>query len=220
MGLPTFLILFLFIILVSIIIYYFVIRFKKQFLEKRKTLLQKIIKLADLKGNEVVLDIGTGSGFLAIGISKYLKKGKTVGLDRYSLKSESLRTRIVDIIKTNFFGNSLKNAKENVKLENVSDKCRFIESDITDPINFKDQYFDIVVSSQLLYCIKKEKRENVFREIDRVLKKEGRIIFFESKSFFNWNIFEAKNFFEKIGYKIKIIPSTEFKTCCILYGKK
>jgi ubiquinone/menaquinone biosynthesis C-methylase UbiE len=208
------------IIILSIIAYFLIVSFKKQFLKKRENLLKRIIELADIKGDEKILDIGTGSGFLAIGLSKYLKSGRTFGLDRYSIKSKNLRSHIIEVIKTNFFGNTLKNAKENLEIENVLSKCSFIEADITEPIDFRDQYFDVIVSSQLLYCINREKRDNVFKEIDRVLKKDGKIIFFESKSFINWNIAEAKNYFHKKGYKIKIIPSNEFKTCCILYGLK
>jgi len=205
---------------ISIFAYYLIIQFKKQFLEKRGTLLKKIIEIADLKGDENVLDIGTGSGFLAIGLSNYLKNGKTIGLDKYSIKSVNLKTQIATTIKTNFIGNTLKNAKENAKIENVANKCKFIESDITNPLDFKDEYFDIIVSSQLIYCINKNNRHSVFQEIDRILKKNGKIIFFESKSFLNWNIDEAKNFFKNKGYKTKIFQSNEFKTCCILFGKK
>ena len=205
---------------IFIFAYYLIIHFKKQFLEKRRLLLKKFIELADLKGDEKVLDIGTGSGFLAIGLSKILKNGKAIGLDKYSLKSINFKTQIAATIKTNFIGNTLKNAIENAKIENVSNKCKFIESDITDPLEFKDGYFDIIVSSQLLYCISKKNRKSVYQELDRILKKNGKIIFFESKSFLNWNINEAKNFFENIGYKTDILQSNEFKTCCILFGEK
>lgn len=205
---------------ISIFAYFLIIRFKKQFLEKRRLLLKKFIELADLKGNENILDIGTGSGFLAIGLSKSLKNGRAIGLDKYSLKSVNLKTQIATTIKTNFIGNTLKNAIENAKIENVANKCKFIESDITNPLEFKDGYFDIIVSSQLLYCISKKNRQSVFQELDRILKKDGKIIFFESKSFLNWNINEAKNFFDNKGYNIKILQSREFKTCCILFGEK
>ncbi|NIP31102.1 MAG: methyltransferase domain-containing protein [Candidatus Dadabacteria bacterium] len=219
-GFPVYFVFFISIFVFSLYIYFFVIQFKIQFLKKRKTLLNQFIELADLKGDENVLDIGTGSGFLAIGLTKNLKNGIIIGLDKYSIKSDNLKTQLATTIKTNFIGNTLKNAKKNARIENVEKKCKFIESDITNPLKFKDEYFDIIVSSQLLYCIGKNKRPAVFHEIDRVLKKNGKIIFFESKSFLNWNIFEAKNFFENKGYKIKLIQSNEFKTCCILFGKK
>jgi ubiquinone/menaquinone biosynthesis C-methylase UbiE len=219
-GTPIFIVFLITICVIPIFAYFLIIRFKKQFLEKRWRLLKKFIELADLKGNENVLDIGTGSGFLAIGLSKSLKNGTAIGLDKYSLKSINLKTQIATTIKTNFIGNTLKNAVENAKIENVANKCKFIESDITNPLEFKDGYCDIIVSSQLLYCISKNNRQSVFQELDRILKKGGKILFFESKSFLNWNINEAKNFFENKGYKIHILPSNEFKTSCILSGEK
>ncbi len=219
-GISIYIVLLTSLCIFSIFVYYLIIQFKKQFLEKRKALLKKFIEIADIKGDEKVLDLGTGSGFLAIGFAKHLKNGKSMGLDKYSLKSINLKTQIATTIKTNFIGNTLKNAKENAKIENVENKCEFIESDITNPLKFKDEYFNIIVSSQLLYCISKNKRPVVFEEVDRVLKKDGKIIFFESKSFWNWNINEAKDFFENKGYKIELTQTNEFKTCCILFGKK
>lgn len=219
-GISTAIVILIVLCIFSIFVYYQIIQFKKQFLEKRRDILKQFIELANLKGDEKVLDLGTGSGFLAIGFSKNLKNGESVGLDRYSLKSINLKTQIATTLKTNFIGNTLKNAIENTKIENVENKVEFIESDITNPFKFKDKYFDIVVSSQFLYCINKDKRSAVFEEIDRVLKKDGRIIFFESKSFWKWSITEAKDFFESKGYKIKIKQTNEFKTCCILFGKK
>ena len=201
-------------------IFYGVIHFKKHFIKNRMKLLIKFIKLANLKGNEMVLDLGTGSGFLAIGFAKQLKNGKSFGLDKFSFKNENLKTRIIINIKINFIGIALKNAKTNAKIENVENKCKFIQVDITNPLNFVNEYFNIIVSSQFFYCTPKKKRFAVFQEIDRVLKKGGKIIFFEGKAFINWNIDEVKNFFGSKGYKIELIPSNEFKTCCILYGQK
>lgn len=217
----SFILLFLlFLLIFGFAFYFLIIYFRKRFIENRKKLLTKIIELADIKGDEKVLDIGTGSGFLAIGISKYIKDGEIIGLDKYSLKSNDLKTQISTIIKTNFIGNKLDYAKKNLIIENAKDKCSFVEADITNPLEFKDKCFDIIVSCQLLYCLDKQKRKNVYAELDRVLKNNGKIIFFESKSFLNWDINEVEDFFENKGYKIRILQSDVFKTCCILYGEK
>lgn len=197
-----------------------IIYFKKRFLRDRITLLKKFVEMANLKGDEIVLDLGTGSGFLAIGFAKNLKNGKSIGLDKFSLKNGNLKTQITSMIKINFFGNTLKDAKVNAKIENVEKKCRFIQADITKPLDFPDKYFNIIVSSQFFYCISPQKRLKVFQEIDRFLKKGGKIIFFESVSFMGWDIDEAKKYFKDIGYKIDILPVNEFKKCCILYGEK
>ena len=159
-------------------IFYGVIHFKKHFIKNRMKLLKKFIKLANLKGNEMVLDLGTGSGFLAIGFAKQLKNGKSFGLDKFSFKNENLKTRIIINIKINFIGIALKNAKTNAKIENVENKCKFIQVDITNPLNFVNEYFNIIVSSQFFYCTPKKKRFAVFQEIDRVLKKGGNFLIF------------------------------------------
>jgi ubiquinone/menaquinone biosynthesis C-methylase UbiE len=201
-------------------IYFFVISYKKNFLKNRQNLLKRFIKIANLKGNESIVDLGTGSGFLAIGFAKYLKNGKAYGLDKFSLKNDGLKTQIISMIKINFFGNTLKNAKKNAVIENVEKRCEFIQTDITKPFYFPDKYFDIIVSSQFFYCISNKKRLGIFKEINRVLKKDGKIIFFESKSFMDWDINEIKKYFENIGYNIALFPDENFKKCLILVGHK
>jgi len=205
---------------ITIYVYFGIISFKKRFLSYRKQILRKMIKLADLKGNETILDIGTGAGFLAIGFAKSIKDGKVYGLDRYALKHDDLKTRLHSFIKINFIGNTLSNAKRNVKIENLEKKCEFISADLLKPLNFSDEYFDIILSSQMLYCLPSEKRLTVYHEINRVLKKHGKIIFFESKAFMGWDIKELKNHFEKRGYQINIIKDEEYKSRCIFLGQK
>jgi len=207
-------------VILPIYVFYSVIYFKNKFLKNREELLKKMIELANINGNELVLDLGTGSGFLAIGFAKKLKNGVSFGIDKFNFKNENLKIRIIRLIKINFIYNTLKNAIENAKNENLEDKCKFIKADITKPLNFTDDFFDIIVSCQFFYCIDKNKRKNVYKEINRVLKKGGKIIFFESKFFRDWNINEMKNFFEKNKYKISLIPSKDFKKCYILYGEK
>jgi len=219
-GISIYIVIILCICIIPIYVFFVVIKYKKSFLTNREKLLEKIIEIAGLKGSETVLDLGTGSGFLAIGFAKHLRSGKSFGLDKFSLKSDSLKTQISCVIKINFIGNTLKNAKINARLENVEDKCKFIEADLTKHIDFSDEFFDIILSSQFIYCLSDKDRGNVLSEINRILKKDGKIIFFESSSFMRWDINQVKQFFEKIGYKIDITPFKDFKKCCILYGKK
>jgi ubiquinone/menaquinone biosynthesis C-methylase UbiE len=204
-----------FILILTIIIF-----FRKNFNKKRLSVLKKIIDLSNLKGNEIVLDIGTGSGFLAIGFAKKLKDGKVIGIDKYDFKYDKLKSEIIGKIKINFFGNTLKNAKRNAKVENVEKKCKFYTRDITKSLDFENNSFDIILTSQVLYCVPKEKLNEVLNEIDRTLKKNGKIIFFETKSFLNWNLEDVKSYFENKNYKIKVLKTTEYKKFCILYGQK
>ena len=220
LQISIYLILLISVIIVVIFILFGVVLFKRRFLNYRKQLLKKMADIADLKGDEVVLDLGTGAGFLVIGFANFLKNGKTYGVDRYDLKYDNLQTKLFSRIKINFIGNTLKNAKRNAEIENQEKKCEFISADLTKSFSFSDEYFDIILSSQFLYCLSPQQRLPVLQEIDRVLKKDGRIIFFESSSFINWDINEVKEFFEKNGYKIEIKPFHGFKKCCILSGQK
>jgi len=197
-----------------------IIFFNKHFLKNRLKLLNKMIKIANLKGNETVLDLGTGSGFLMIGFAKKLKYGKSIGVDKYSFKSDDLITKIFAFIRINFIGNTLKIVKNNVKIEKVEDKCEILQADITKKLNFPDRYFDIIVSCQFFYCIYNKKRQIIYEEVNRILKKGGKIIFFESKSFMDWDINELKVFFENIGYNVELTKINEFKKCIILSGQK
>jgi ubiquinone/menaquinone biosynthesis C-methylase UbiE len=179
-----------------------------------------MIKIADLEGNEIVLDLGTGAGLLAIGFSKRLKNGKVYGLDKYHLKYQGIGKNLVNYLKINFIGNTLNNAIRNAKIENVGNKCEFISTDLTKRLNFSDEYFNIILSSQFLYCLSPKKRQLVFNEINRVLRKGGKIIFFESRAFLRWDIDIAKRYFEKMGYKINIEKIKEFRRSSILSGTK
>lgn len=206
--------------LISLYVYFLMIRFKKNFEVKRKKLLEKMIELAKIKGNEHILDIGAGSGILAIGFAKNLTSGNVVGVDIYSIKESSLKTRIKNIIKINFIGNTIEDAQLNSKVEKVEKKCKFMQEDLSKSFKFSDETFDVIVSSQFLYCLSGEDRSSVLEEIDRVLKKDGKIIFFESMSFMNWDINDVKKIFEGKGYRIDIKTFKGFKKSCILYGKK
>lgn len=91
-------------------------------------------------------------------------------------------------------------------------------------MDFPDEYFDIVCSRQSLYLIPRGKEVSVLQEIDRVLKKGGKIIFYETKKYRGRDMSEAKDFFENKGYTVNTI---EFKKriqekhgLCILFGEK
>jgi len=200
--------------------YFGLICFKINFNKKRMEVLEKMITLSSLKGDEKVLDLGSGSGICTIGFAKKIQTGKVFGIDKYTIKKGNFKERIKKFLKINFIINSIKDAKINAKIENVENKCEFIESDLTEPFKFPDEFFHLVISSQFLYCLSEKDRLNTVKEINRVLKKNGKIIFFESSYFKSWNINIVKKFFKKLGYKIDITPYNKFKKSCILYGEK
>ena len=211
-----------FIILISSIIlplyvFFGIIIFKRRFYEYRMDIQKKMINILDIKGNETVLDLGSGAGALVICFAKLLQDGKVYGLDKYSLSEKKIRTKIIKFVRINYIGHNLKNAKRNAKIEDVDKKCEFISGDFTRRLNFQDNYFDIISSFQSLHITPTQKQMQVFQEIDRVLKKGGRIIFFEPNHFLGWNVDDVKNYFANSGYTINI---TQLKTRVIFLGKK
>jgi len=200
--------------------YFFVIHFKKTFSKKRFQILQKMIETVDVKDSEIILDLGTGAGYIAIGFAKKLNRGKVYGIDKYNLKPNGIFSKLFDIAKINFFGNTISNAKHNALVENQQNKTEFLEAELTQCFPFKNESFDVIVSSQFLYCIPQEKLSFVLSEINRVLKSDGMLVFFESKRFFNWDLNDVIDFYEEKGYQHKIIPLDEFKNKIIYHGKK
>ena len=110
-----------------------------------------------------VLDIGTGSGTLAVGLCKELPNVSAIGLDISNL--------ILDI------------AQENAEKNNLSSRVTFIEGNAED-MPFEDNTFDSIVSSNTLHLI--ENPLKMFNEMDRVLKDEGKFFISDFKrSFFS-----------------------------------
>jgi ubiquinone/menaquinone biosynthesis C-methylase UbiE len=186
-------------------------------------ILVKMIDLAEIEGNEMILDLGTGSGIIAIGFAKYLKNGKAYGVDRYSIEYNTFISKIISFIKINFIGNSKSIAESNAIIENVKKNCEFITADLIKNLDFTDNFFDLVLSSQFLYSLSNKNLFFLLEEINRTLKKGGKVIFFESKSYnipYRWNISIIENFFDELGYQIKIIKNKDLKNHCIFIGKK
>jgi len=108
-----------------------------------------------------VLDVGTGTGVLAIGLAKGIPGVEVIGLD------------LSDVV--------LEVARDNVqKIEELL-RVSFEKGDAED-MPFEDGTFDLVISSNTLHLIKNPIK--MFNEIHRVLKPKGR--FFISDYRRNW----------------------------------
>jgi arsenite methyltransferase len=119
----------------------------------------RILDALALKGDERVLDVGSGTGLMLIGVAKRLKAGRVIGLD---LSGEA------DI------------AKQNAKLEGVSDKVQRIDVLETPKFVYPDNYYDVVVSALALHNAGEiDVREQLVREMVRVLKPGGRLSIYD-----------------------------------------
>jgi arsenite methyltransferase len=111
------------------------------------------------RGDERVLDVGTGRGLLLIGAARRLTTGKGTGIDVWSTKDLS--------------ENSLERTQANIDVEGVQDKVD-LKSDDARKLSFPDASFDVVLSNLCIHNIPDaDGRAQACHEIGRVLKPGG-----------------------------------------------
>ena len=98
-------------------------------------LVETIIENTNENEETNILDIGTGSGNIAITLAKHLPNSKITAIDKSK--------------------DALKIAVKNSELNNVKERINFIENDILNNQNLFDNVFDLVVSNPP-YISKKE----------------------------------------------------------------
>jgi arsenite methyltransferase len=111
------------------------------------------------RGDERVLDVGTGRGLLLVGAVKRAGGVRGVGLDIWSGRDLS--------------DNSVERTVANLAAEGVTSRCELV----TEPVqkmSFADASFDAVVSNLCLHNIRgPDVRAQAIREIARVLRPGG-----------------------------------------------
>ncbi len=118
-----------------------------------------MLAMHDWRGDEQVLDVGTGRGLLLIGAAKKLTYGHGIGIDIWSSKDLS--------------GNAADNTERNIELEGVAGKLE-LRSEDARKMSFPDGSFDVVLSNLCLHNIPgSDGRTAACREITRVLKPGG-----------------------------------------------
>jgi arsenite methyltransferase len=128
----------------------------------------QMLARVDWKGDEAVLDVGTGRGLLMIGAARKLTAGKSVGIDIWS--------------KEDLSGNSLEKTLRNVEVEGVGSRVEVKSEDAT-AMTFPDNSFDVVLSNLCIHNIpSREGRDKACHEIVRVLKSGGRAVISDFKN--------------------------------------
>jgi ubiquinone/menaquinone biosynthesis C-methylase UbiE len=144
----------------------------------------RILKLHQWKGDEKVLDVGTGLGLLMIGAAKKLNSGKSYGVDIFYSYDLS--------------ANTIEQTKLNIELEKVTDKTEVLSENIL-KTNFNDNYFDVIISNLCLHNLyKTEERKQACEEIYRILKPGGEAIISDFK-----HTSEYKKEFENLEMKVQ-----------------
>ncbi len=121
----------------------------------------RIVNAVDWRGDEHVLDVGTGSGIMLFGCAKRLTTGKATGIDLY-LPNAGGGTEAI------FWKNAhAEGLAGRVELQNVDART----------MPFEDGAFDVIVSTFALHHIGHgaTDREQALREMVRTLKPGGTI---------------------------------------------
>ncbi len=114
-------------------------------------MLRRTVQAADIAPGDQVLDIGTGTGALALAVAQRLTAGHLVGIDPT--------------------GEMLRRARENAQATDLADRIEFRQAS-AEALPYQDASFDVVVSSIAMHHTMVRR---TLSEAARVLKPGGRL---------------------------------------------
>ena len=118
------------------------------------------------RGDERVLDVGCGNGFLLVEIAKHLTTGRATGIDLWKAEAGA---------------QSSETAWRNAHIEGVHDRIEIQNVDARG-LPFANQSFDVVVSALMLHHAGgNADRDQVVREMLRVLKPGGTLLLYDMR---------------------------------------
>jgi SAM-dependent methyltransferase len=136
---------------------------------------------------DLVLDAGCGSGRTSIAVSKILKNGKIIAVDKFDAP---------------YIGDGGKRLLEqNLKVANIQDKVDIQTHDITN-LTFENEVFDAAVSTYVLDHMGKDDQLKGLREVNRVLKKDGKfLMMIMLPNFFTFMVFNVISVLQLTSHK-------------------
>ncbi len=133
--------------------------------QRRVKIRKLMVEQIQWRGDEQVLDMGTGSGVTLVTCAKKLTTGKAIGIDLWLPDSG---------------GGSPAICWKNVYAEGVQDRADVQRMDARET-SFPDDYFDVVMSSFMIHHIGGGKDHMLAaQEINRVLKPGGQLVIFDT----------------------------------------
>lgn len=126
----------------------------RRFSERSKQLLDSIVRFVEPKVGQTIVDVGTGAGFLAIGLAEKVgKSGRVIGIDN----SKS----------------AIRQARRKVTKMNQHQTLEFRFGDVYS-IPVRDDFADVVCCKSLLCAL--DHRLKAMREMVRAAKHGGRVV--------------------------------------------
>lgn len=123
---------------------------------------EKLLKLRQWSGNEIVLDVGCGRGLMLVSAAKRLTFGRAIGIDLWQQQDQANNSSAATLL--------------NAAIEGVSELVEVITADMR-LLPFPSNYFDVVTSSWTIHNLEVEvDRQKTLDEIIRVLKPNGMVI--------------------------------------------
>ena len=121
-----------------------------------------ILDLVTWRGDEVVLDVGCGSGLLLVGAARRLTTGRAIGIDLWLNRDQA--------------ANAPTRGLTNAAIEGVAHRVSVETSDMR-ALPFADASFDVVVSHWAVHNLETESdRSTAIAEMKRVLRPGGTIL--------------------------------------------
>jgi SAM-dependent methyltransferase len=130
----------------------------------RRRARRRMLDAVPWRGDERVLDVGCGNGFLLVEAAKRLTTGKATGIDVWLADAG---------------GQSGEALWRNARLEGVADRIEVRDADAR-VLPFADGTFDVVLASLMLHHAgRAADRERELRELARVVKPGGTVVLYD-----------------------------------------